>query len=249
MKKCIVQNPSAWIVNPSDKGRKKIYPGNKIYFKDGSEFALELFNPLQDSILVELKINGKLASSNGLVLKPGQKTYLDCFLDDKRKFIFNTYEVENSEEAKKAIENNGFIEISFYKEKQVINNNYTSTWINIPYKQTWDITYPFISTFCCSDDLIGYCSTSNPQQFLDIPTKKSEETGRIEKGDKSNQQFTSVDMNFENYTINTVKYQILPDSKKPITVEEIKSTPNFCHNDGYKFKGNEKFCPSCGTRI
>lgn len=132
------KNPQAWIVNPSDKGRKKIYLNNKVYLESNQEFAIELFNPLDVSVLSEIKINGKKASKNGLVLRPGERFYLDCFIDDKRKFIFKTYEVEDTEESNDAISNNGYVEVSFFKEKQhyqtyssgtnIIKDGYNDIW-------------------------------------------------------------------------------------------------------------------------
>ena len=119
--------PCGWIVNPKDKGRRSIKSDNKIYLEDNSEFEIELFNPLTSSVLCDIKVNGNSISKNGLVLRPGERFYLDCFLDNKKKFIFNTYFVDNLEESKKAISNNGVIEIFFYKESVdlfKIHNNY-----------------------------------------------------------------------------------------------------------------------------
>ena len=48
-------NPSAWIVNSTDRGRKKIYLNSKVYLENNQEFQLEFFNPLQDSVLAEIK--------------------------------------------------------------------------------------------------------------------------------------------------------------------------------------------------
>ena len=48
------------------------------------------------------------------------------------------------------------------------------------------------------------------------------ETGRVEKGQKSSQQFTEVDMDFEKNYIHSIVYQLLPTSKKPIEVETKK---------------------------
>lgn len=48
----------------------------------------------------------------GLVLRPGERVFLDRYLAEKRKLIFNTYIVSgNSEEIARAIANNGQIEI------------------------------------------------------------------------------------------------------------------------------------------
>ena len=110
--------PSAYIANSSDKGRKKIYPNNKIYMDNGKEFQIELFNPTNQPVLAKININGVAAAENGLVIRNGERVYLDCFVADRRKFVFNTYEVENTTESQNAIANNGVVEISFHKEKQ-----------------------------------------------------------------------------------------------------------------------------------
>ncbi|MFM7978380.1 MAG: hypothetical protein ACKPKO_03610, partial [Candidatus Fonsibacter sp.] len=79
-------NPNAWIVSPNDKGRKSIKNG-KVFLNDGDEFEIELFNPLTECVLADIKLNGQSISKTGLVLKPGQRFYLDCFIDDKKKFV------------------------------------------------------------------------------------------------------------------------------------------------------------------
>ena len=119
----LVSKPSAWIVNSSDRGRKSIKNG-KVYLKDSEEFQIELFNPLQECVLADIKLNGNSISESGLVLRPGQRFYLDCFLDDKKKFIFNTYDVESSVESLNAISKNGGLEVFFYKESVVSINNW-----------------------------------------------------------------------------------------------------------------------------
>jgi len=97
--------PSAWIVNSNDRGRKSIKKG-KVYLSDKEEFQIELFNPLQDCVLADIKLNGNSISKSGLVLNPGQRFYLDCFIDDKKKFIFDTYEVDDTDETAQAIAKN-----------------------------------------------------------------------------------------------------------------------------------------------
>jgi hypothetical protein len=61
-----------------------------------------------------------------LVLNPGQRFYLDCFIDDKKKFIFNTYEVEDTAEVANAIAKNGLLEVFFYKESVVTLENWNN---------------------------------------------------------------------------------------------------------------------------
>jgi hypothetical protein len=126
MAKSIAQTsakPSAWIVTPNDKGRKSIKSG-KVFLDDKEEFEIELFNPLTVSVLADIKLNGQSISKTGLVVKPGQRVYLDCFIDDKKKFVFSTYEIENSGEALDATQNNGLLEVFFYKEDVITLDNW-----------------------------------------------------------------------------------------------------------------------------
>jgi hypothetical protein len=250
-------NPSAWIVNAEDRGRKKIYTNNKVYLDNNQEFQIELTNTLTETILAKININGKPACATGLILRPGQRFYLDCFIDDRKKFVFKTYEVENSNESLNAIANNGFVEVSFFKEKQsspIYIGNTLTTWTT-PINPNWNCYYTNsissldgkLSNTSTFDSSIQLKNTSLNLNQKVRSKSLTTETGRIEKGDKSKQKFESLDMDFENYTVSKVSYQLLPNSKKPVETSEIKK--NFCSDCGYKLKGTEKFCPSCGTRI
>lgn len=256
--------PGAWIVNPKDKGRKSIKSG-KCFLENDSNFEIELFNPLTVSVLADIKLNGQSISKTGLVVKPGQRVYLDCFIDDKKKFIFKTYDVEDTGEVLDAIQKNGLLEVFFYKEDVITLNNWKSRFDRVivekwyPYYPTYP-SYPNIwcsstggysgtvttlggTTFTTnsSNALVGTTTTSNAfysnvncsyTSSVDLSNLNingsnnmtpinSIETGRIEKGDKSKQKFTEVDMDFENHYIHSVIIQILPESRKPA---EIKTT-------------------------
>jgi hypothetical protein len=123
VKKATTNAPSAWIVNSLDRGRKSIKQNN-VYLNDKEEFLIELYNPLQQPVLTEIKLNGNSISTSGLVLNPGQRYYLDCFIDDNKKFIFNTYDVDDSNETANATEKNGLLEVFFYKESVVNLSNW-----------------------------------------------------------------------------------------------------------------------------
>lgn len=134
--------PSAWVVNSKDRGRKSIKKG-KVYLQDKEEFVIELFNPLQDCVLADIKLNGKSISQTGLVLNPGQRFYLDCFIDDKKKFIFNTYEVEDTTEVANAIAKNGLLEVFFYKETVVTLNNWSNRLSKIVIEKHYPAYHPW----------------------------------------------------------------------------------------------------------
>jgi hypothetical protein len=135
-----VSKPSAWVVNSTDRGRKSIKNG-KVYLKDSEEFQIELYNPLTDCVLADIKLNGNSISKTGLVLKPGQRFYLDCFIDDKKKFIFSTYEVDASLESINATQNNGKLEVFFYKESVVSIKNWRDRFNTVIIERYYP-TYP-----------------------------------------------------------------------------------------------------------
>jgi len=257
--------PGAWIVSPKDRGRKQIKSG-KVFLKDGDEFEIELFNPLTVSVLSDIKLNGQSISKTGLVIKPGQRVYLDCFIDDRKKFKFSTYEIENSEEALDATQNNGVLEVFFYKEDVITLDNWQRKfdrvivekyypynpypWYN-PYRVycgSGTITYGGTTvttngnsfTMDASSGLIGEtttaynssnninCSYTSQVDLSNLNvagslSTNSIETGRVEKGEKSKQQFTEVDMEFEKHYIASTIIQILPESRKPAEVKQMKT--------------------------
>jgi hypothetical protein len=108
-----------------NKSRVKLY--NKqgemptYYLQKGQEFQIELFNPTTDVVLAKITLNGNPISQGGLVLNPGQRVFLERYLDIAKKFLFDTYEVANTKEVQKAIENNGDFKVEFFKER-IYNN-------------------------------------------------------------------------------------------------------------------------------
>lgn len=114
--------PGAWICvnDPTltyvNHGRKAVQH-DKIYLKDGDEFEIELYNPMNENVLAMISLDGKPISTTGLVIRSGQRVYLDCFYDDKKKFVFRTYNVDGTIESQNAIAKNGLFEVQFFKEK------------------------------------------------------------------------------------------------------------------------------------
>lgn len=143
------------------KSRVKLYTNKgelpTYYLQKGQEFQIELFNPTTDDILAKIYLNNKIISQGGLVLRPGQRVFLERFLDTNAKFLFDTYEVSGSDEVKAAIRENGDFRVEFFKVKKPIP--VPDFYYNQPYGgsfggPTWINNGPI-----CGSGL-GYASTS-----------------------------------------------------------------------------------------
>ena len=267
--------PQAWIA--IKRNRQKIYNRQgktQVYLKDGQEFQIELFNPTQTRYLVKFKINGNYQADRGLILNPGQRYFLDRFIDDDKKLEFSTYEVEDSKAAKKAIEKNGLLEVEFYAETFLHGNIisypriYTTPnwsqpiWTTNPH-QFWGGTSAGIfnnaggsSTLTLAGSTVNnitytsgtvacgttYTSSAN---YSSVVNDASIETGRVEKGEKSDQKFEEGYGTFGSWASYTTTVQIIPLSQKPAEAQEIRS---YCTGCGSRVKKQTwKFCPNCGT--
>lgn len=245
--------PYAYITQ--GKHRLKQY-GQNVYMKNGSEFELELFNPKQLTILAKIKINGSYIGGGGIVLRPGERVFLERYLDDAKKFLFETYNVDGeSSEVMNAIRNNGEITVEFYDE-------YVKPQVNIrtPFPQNayWYSTYntnivgisnPSFTTTCYNPTITtsGSIGNNSCNSLSFNSNTKSIETGRVEKGSNSEQSFTSVDKDFNSYTTSISTWKILPESVKPYESKDIKV---YCTNCGTKRKKDSfKFCPNCGEKF
>ena len=247
--------PSANIT--TKKSRLKEY-GNTVYLNDGTQFEIELFNPKDKPVLAKIKLNGSYISSSGLILKPGQRVFLERFIDVDKKFKFETYEVEDSKEAVNAIRNNGLVEVEFYDEQVYIQNYYwyggntltlgnsTGNWITTPTFTSSGSTALYSSA--AGSGIIN-CSSSISSSTADMSAKKekTKETGRVEHGEKSEQRMESGYGNFTSWASNTIKWQIMPTSAKPVEASEIR---NYCPSCRTRIKKSSwKFCPSCGENL
>lgn len=99
--------------NNSDQSERVVYLNN------GDDFQIQLFNPERTTIGAEVYVNGEKLSGI-LVLKPGERIWLERFTDKSVKFKFSTYNVEDgySEEVQNAIADNGVITVKFFKERK-----------------------------------------------------------------------------------------------------------------------------------
>lgn len=281
-----------------------------VYLENGTEFQIQLFNPHKFTIGAEIYINDEKLS-NRLVLKPGERVWLERYLDVKKKFKFSTYEVEgNDPMVQEAIKDNGKIEVKFYREVRIKNyssyptisldgngwwknydknnNKYPET-IDVLYKNTSDNANKLETTHCYSSKLCGqgvlygdissaitatsycadttvsygvdtiatnYCATvdlntcypeTSAATSISMPNKMICETGRIETGSSSKQEFDNVNIDFEYFPFVTEKIKLLPMSQKPFFVTDLQKV--YCPECGRKLKTQYKFCPYCGTEI
>ena len=263
-----------------NKSRTKLYNKNTeipvYYLKSGTEFSLELFNPTVNTILAKIYLNNNAISQGGLVIMPGQRIFLDRYFDIPKKFKFDTYEVSNTEEVRKAIQNNGDVKVEFYKEQIPIPYWNPMIWYDYPnynqpinFKQPWEnITYSTDSDNITLTAGINPCPSScnsfyNHSQsevtldmvnqdieFKTLPKRpnKTLETGRVEAGSYSNQKFESVNKNFEYLPFHTVEYKLLPVSQKVNTVDDLK-VKLYCSSCGKKVKPTDSYCGGCGNKI
>lgn len=258
-----------WI-NPTanlavNKNRLKQY-GEKIYLKNNTYFEIELFNPKKTKVLAKIYLDGVLISTSGIVIKPGQRVFLDRWIDEPKKFLFETYTVSNNESTMDAIMENGKIQVEFYDElnpniptqiqpgifyypyQQIVYGGTTQNDIYFTSNTTKD---GVIGTACPSDLHIKYELDNSIKYYCSADdstiSQTSFETGRSEKGEDSNQRFSYDHSNYSQLTYNIVNMQILPESQKPVEINEIR---NYCINCGSRHKKTSwKFCPTCGTKI
>ena len=259
-----------------------------VYLNDGTEFQIYLKNPYQTHLGIKIYVNNK-SIGNMLVLRPGQSFWLDRFVNENSKFLFSTYQVENTGEMRHAINNNGKVKIEFFHEREQISfqpcvftytNNNNNDWLN-GYGNTIsasgtrlcnDVNTCYysnsVTTGSASCDSNSYHLTASSALNLDSAAstmsrslkknidKKatrntdinlSLETGRVEKGGRSKQEFETCDIDFEYYPFQTENILILPNSRKQIHTEDMRR--KYCSKCGKKVSPKDKFCSNCGARL
>ena len=254
-----VGKPTAHITKK--KSRLKVYNGHLVFLNDKDNFEFELHNPKQKSVLVKVKLNGEYISTSGVVLKPGQRVFLERFLDSNNKFEFSTYKVKDTSENRSAIDLNGDVRIEFYDEQTSRNNFAISSGTiygnGLVYGSSTGGYVPHFGTTISTTGGVGYSTTTSTYNTSNatftssvdmnvLSSKKSIETGIVEKGNESNQSFTNSYQDFNYYTSHEVNFKIQPSSTKNKTTEDIRQ---YCTECGIKTKTNFKFCPSCGNKL
>lgn len=263
--------PEAFIT--VNKNRLKQVDG-QVYLKNGDNFEIELFNPTQSHVMAKITIGSDNMGGIGLSIRPGERVFLERYLNTNNKFLFSTYEVDGgSGEVLDAIQNNGVVSISFHKEKvsqyipayvygnssiTVGNTNGAFGYVNS------SLTSGNIGTFYSqgalrkrSSSILGdeqaalYSATMDSLDFAPNEMQRSVaapiETGVVDKGLASNQSFSTTSREFESVSYYNIQWNILPESRRVIESSDIKL---YCTECGVKIKNQKfKFCPNCGNKI
>lgn len=157
-------NPTARIA--CGKSVIKHYANNTVYLEKDQEFQFELFNPTTKNIAAEILLNDEKAFQSLLILRPGERLFLDCNPETKRRFKFETYTVSGeNKEVKEAIKNNGKVEVRFYNEQIPIKPVTTQPYVNPCYP-----SYPYQPWGGWPGSHITYGGTGNPNPNFTINT-------------------------------------------------------------------------------
>jgi len=223
-----------------------------VYLNNGDEFEIELYNPTQNKVLAKIEMNGN-SIGNGIILRPGERIFLERYLDEAKKFLFETYVVNgDNKEVQQAIANNGDVVIKFYDEVRTSTYNVNSGTVTINNPSFgWGSTttgspYYGNATFTTSGTNLFY-NTSLTSGTINTNSLRSLETGRVEKGSNSDQSFTYDSSSFVSHPSTTNWWKIKPQSTKPLVREDLVT---YCTECGSKRKKDtHKFCPHCGTKF
>lgn len=234
-----------------------------VYLNNGDEFEIELYNPTQNKVLAKIELNGNSIGS-GIILRPGERVFLERYLNEAKKFLFETYTVNgDNDEVQRAIAENGDVTVKFYNETSAtftvgsgstltINNpnlGWTTTTGTPYYGNTFTTTSTNnVNTFYNTSLTSGTFSTSNTLlKNNSTSTLRNLETGRVEKGSNSDQSFTYDNSSFYTFPFQTNWWKLKPQSIKPLLAEDLVV---YCTECGSKRKkDNHKFCPHCGTKF
>lgn len=216
-----------------------------VYMNDGTEFQIHIKNPYQDHIGVVISLNGN-RSENTLVLKPGQSVWLERHLDNDNKYLFSTYETEDTDEMHYAIAKNGNVTLEFYKEcKYVISSTMDPNGIRYREYDNWPYSFQPLYAFNCSTEILDFEYVPESSNMVNISA--SIETGRVEQGSRSEQKFSESDIKFEYFPFKRETMVILPNSRKQISADETRR--RYCTNCGKKASPKDKFCSNCGAKL
>ena len=186
--------PVAYIAK--NKQREKQY-GDIVYLKNGDEFSIELYNPTNNKVSARIELNN-VSIGPGIILRPGERIFLERYVTEARKFLFETYKVNgDNKEVQKAIEQNGDLVVKFYKEQVLVqplysgnitisNNNFGNRMYNSPGIYTFNVNNPFVGTTNS-----GYNNGTGNINTLNLKSGSSGSNTTLSRGIVGASSFTS----------------------------------------------------------
>jgi len=221
--------PQSFITKGKQRLKQHI---DTVYMNNGDEFEIELFNPTQQKVLAKIELNGKSIGS-GIIVRPGERVFLERYLDEARKFLFETYVVNGDDEnVQNAIQKNGDVIIKFYDQ----------------YYSNFDYTYSNVinGNFNCAFTTTNTTSFNSNDKLCFSSLENLKETGRVEKGSKSDQTFNTDSTIFNSFPTKSDWWKIKPNSTKVMVREDLVV---YCTECGSKRKKDSyRYCPTCGTK-
>ena len=194
------------------KGKQRIKQLNDtVYLNNGDQFEIELFNPTSDKVLAKIDLDGKSLGS-GIILRPGERVFLERFLDNTRKFLFETYTIDGeNQDAVNAISKNGTVEVRFYNE-MILQQSY-------PYINYGTVTYtnaPTLTVFpSYTTNTAGFGMTGVNSTLTSASINASSHTGHKKLK-------TVVDDNFTSKSFESIGNPNLERSLFCVTLDEVK---------------------------
>lgn len=245
-----------------------------VYMQDGDQFQIQLFNPETCTVGANVVIEGE--SIGGLiVLRPGERVWLERYVGNQRKFKFGTYEIDGSDkDAVNAIRDNGTVKVEFFREWKDFSfgrafiqsfdggkgfdyyhgtgGNSSGIYLRTSSSGDCNPSDVTLDAGICQSFTSCYCDTAQTAELSARCNSASAgiqamETGKVGKGDWSSQQMNQVDANFFSVPFHTETMRILPKSRKPVGSKDLAKL--YCPYCGRKVKTKFRFCPFCGKEI
>ncbi len=267
--------PQSFITKGKQRLKQHI---DTVYLNNGDEFEIELFNPKSNKVLARIEMNGN-SIGNGIILRPGERVFLERYLDEAKKFLFETYVVNgNNEEVKQAIANNGDVVVKFFDEittpsyysgsSTITVNNPNTLWTTTTGTPYYGNTFTTTSTntfynasltsgtFSTSNTLLKNNVSSKSNSFFNNPNSIKKEltspTRHIETG-----RVEKGSNSDQSFTYDNSLFYSYPSSSdwwkiKPQSTKPLmkEDLVVYCTECGSKRKkDNHKFCPHCGTKF
>ena len=247
-----------------------------VYLKDGDEFQIQLFNPETCTVGAKVFIDNE-PMDGLLVMKPGERVWLERYLDESRKFKFSTYEVEDGNAVvENAIRNNGLIKVEFYREEKrkptftrISDNSYQPhTYPQWPYSSTrlcstgdfvskglgsltGDVLYSSQATNCSFSGNISTSSLTGDAGEPATLTMNMTEPVMKETGRTEKGSYSSQDFKRVNMDFENWCFRTETVRILPASQKPITQKDlqkTYCTECGRKLNPKYKFCPYCGTK-